>query len=494
MEAPLKENLPMSSLDTSTTKTATVAVATAAAVWTSSWTSALIKFIILTVILVIALIFMFTLGNLNEIRKNFPRYRCNPLFIPFASNFGYDTKDNFNFCLSTIFDSKAAEIFGPIYQLLAGFINLTKIIVDVALGIRKLFSNFLLGVNHFVQNVRDRIQQLLFNIRISFMRMQHLMARVYGTMYAVIWMGTSAITAGFNISDNSLVQFLFEFCFDPETPLQLADGSYIPIKDAQIGMNVAGGGKVTSVFEFDGSRTPMVKIDNVVLSSEHYVKYTSLNHWIPAKEHPNAQCVPSIPRLICLNVSNHIFNVGYTGLCVADYDEHSTPAIIQSTQQFAEKSLNGSSNNQENHQENEYELGVDPTVEIHMKDGSWKQISKIQIGDIVWNAGKVYGIVHEQVNFVSTINSIRISASQLVYDSTKHAWIRPIESCKYLPSTFIQLITANGTTMHIRSSTTKQELFIRDYREIPNPDMENAYIQGFSEKLSIYRPNVEISV
>lgn len=491
MEAPIKETIQNS-----------VTTVVNGAVWSTSWTSALVKFVILSGILLTALILMFTLGNLNEIRKNFPRYRCNPLFIPFASNFGYDTKDNFNFCLSTIFDTKAAEIFAPIYQLLAGFVNLTKLVVDVALGIRKLFSNFLLGVNNFVRSVRDRIQQLLFNIRMSFMRMQHLMNRVYGTMYAVIWMGTSAITAGFNISDNSLVQFLFEFCFDPETPLQLADGSYIPIKDARIGMKLAPVSvsapppEITSVFEFDGSRTPMVKIGDVVLSSEHYVQLTATGEWIPAKLHPLAKSVSCIPRLICLNVTNHEFNVGHTELRVADYDESSAPDVILRAQILAEKRLNGNSQIDTSARPgNEYELGIDPDVEVHMNDGSWKPISEIQIGDHVWNAGKVRGIVHEQVHSIATVNSVQVSASQLVYDNVKHKWIRNLESNVQVstPCIFAQLVTEHGSTMHVRSPVTKHELFIRDYREIPDPEMESAYTDAFSEKLISQTP-VQITV
>ena len=469
-------------------------VVSGGAVWTISWVSSLVKFLIMSGVLLTGLILMFTLGNLNEIRKNFPRYRCNPLFMPFASNFGYDTKDNFNFCLSTIFDSKAAEIFAPIYQLLVGFVSLTKSIVDVALGIRKLFSNFLLGVNGFVQNVRDRIQQLLFNIRMSFMRMQHLMSRVYGTMYAVIWMGTSAITAGFNISDNSLVQFLFEFCFDPETPLALADGTYIPIKNAKLGMKLLPtlnnpNPEITSIFEFDGSRTSMVSIDGVCMSREHYVfsPGSAGTKWLPARAHPRAESSAPRPRLICLNVAGHEFIVGHSGLVVADYDEHSSQEVIHKTQELAERCLNGQPPTSAS-VENEYELGIDSAAEVCMQNGSWKPLSKIQLGDNVWNAGSVLGIVTESVNSVCIYNSVQISASQLVYDSIQHKWIRNHALAKQIqePVHFKQLITSNGTTFRIRSPQTKCELFVRDYREIPDPEMESAYMDEFSssEKLT----------
>lgn len=461
------------------------AVVAGGALWNPSWTFGLIKFILLTVVFITALVLMFTMGNLNEIRKNFPRYRCNPIFIPFASQFGYDAKENFTFCLSTIFDMKAAEIFKPIYQLLAGFVSLTKMIVDVALGIRKLFSNFLLGVNGFVRNVRDRIQQLMFSIRMSFLRLQHLMGRVYGTMYAVVWMGTSAITAGFNISDNSLVQFLFEFCFDPDTPLKLADGSYIPIKDAKIGMALAPTPSnpnpvITSFFAFDGSRTPMVHIGDVTLSQEHYVRCGGM--WTAAGKHPAAQPVNSIPTLICLNVTGHEFIVGHTELVVADYDEHSSPDVITTTQTLAEQCLNGGNLTSSTDLRTNYELGLVPTTEVYMKDGSWKALSTINLGDHVWNAGRIYGIVHESVSEQVTYNSIEMSAAQLVYDPIKHIWRRNMEISIPLdtPRTFIQLLTAHMSAIRIRNPFTGRELYVRDYREIPNPEMETAYVEEFN--------------
>jgi hypothetical protein len=364
-------------------------------------------------------------------------------------------------------------------------------IVDVALGIRKLFSNFLLGVNGFVSNVRDRIQQLMFSIRMSFLRLQHLMGRVYGTMYAVIWMGTSAITAGFNISDNSLVQFLFEFCFDPDTPLKLADGSFIPIKDAKIGMKLAStptnpAPTITSVFQFDGTRTPMVQIGDVTLSKEHYVSGNET--WMAAGEHPDAQCVASVPMLICLNVTGHEFIVGHTELVVADYDEHSSPDVISATQTLAETCLNGGPSTQGSR--TNYELGIDPDAEVYMKDGSWKRLANIQLGDHVWNSGQVYGIVHESVSSCVTHKSIPMSAAQLVFNETQQKWTRNLEISTNLesPRIFIQLLTAHMSALRIRNHDTGYEVFVRDYREIPNPEMESAYLDKFAEESKKLNP------
>ena len=82
--------------------------------WEVGYTTTIVKFSIFTLVFVVLLALMFYAGNLKEIAENFPRYRCNPIIMPFAANFGYDAKENFEYCLTSIFNVKAAEIFTPI--------------------------------------------------------------------------------------------------------------------------------------------------------------------------------------------------------------------------------------------------------------------------------------------------------------------------------------------------------------------------------------------
>jgi hypothetical protein len=448
--------------------------------WNAAWTGTLIKLVILTLVLIGGLIAVFGVGNMKEVAENFPRYRCNPAFMPFAANFGYDPKENFNFCVNTVLQKQAAEYFGPIYGLLGGFTTIVQLIVDVTLGIRKLFSNFLLGINGFIGNVRDRIQGLLFQIRLSFMKLNNLMGRVYGTMYSVVWMGTAAMTAGFNIADNDLVNFLFEFCFDPETPVRLEDGSWKRIADVQIGDRLTSiHGKtpvVRSTFRFVGDQTPMVELDGVKLSAEHYVLGPE-RKWIQAGAHPRATPIPSIPELVCLNVSNHVFSVGTSGLIVADYDEHETPAVIRETQNVAMRALNGAIDGSKTIED--YSLGIGSNSLIKLNDGTWKSIQSIQLNDTVWNGGRVLGIVREFSETPIRIGSFVCTGAQAVFNSGKGVWARAATmgtACEAQEGLY-HIITETCGTLHVRS--VDSEYFIRDYREVALPEMEAAYRQEF---------------
>lgn len=433
----------------------------------------IVKFALLTLVFIGLLVAMFLMGSLTEIGKNFPRYRCNPLAMPFASNFGYDTMDNFNFCITSIFQGKAAEIFGPIYGLLGGFTAVITQIVNVTAGIRKLFSNFLAGVNGFVRSVHDKIQGVLFSVKMSFAKLMNLMGRVYGTMYAVIFMGTSAMTAGFNLADNDLVKFLFEFCFAPETPVVLYDGTVKPIKDLVIGdrlLDVDGHDVyVTSTFIFDGTNTPMVDLDGIVVSAEHFVKGSE--GMIEAGKHPNAVSAPSIPLLYCLNVSGHAFKIG--GHLFADYDEHDDGKTVKAVQQIAIKAVNG----RYGKHVDSYQLGYNPEDSIVLSNSKMKKLKDVRVGDTLYFSGKVLGRVEENTDSVCKFRDTFVAPATLLW--WKDEWVRagsvlPIEKCK---TTVINFITEGCCALHIYDA--HGSLYGRDYREVPLPEMEEPYREAF---------------
>jgi len=454
--------------------------------WKEGYTRTIIVFAIVTIINIALVFVALQMSNLADIKKHFGKYRCNPLFMPFVGNFGYNPMDNFNFCVQNIFNVKAAEVFAPIYSILATFQGVLMTVMNAAMSIRGMFANFLGGVEHFIASVRNKIQFLMNNVRMSFIRILNLMGKVYGTMFAVLFMGQSAMTAAFNLADNDLVKFIFEFCFDPNTPIQMADGSYKPISEVVIGDVLAGvpnnkAPVVTSVFRFAGGSTSMVSIGDVVLSAAHYVLAGEAG-MVMAETHPMAVWASSVPELVCLNVDGHKFRVGVDGLLVADYDEHDSAAVVAHTQRIAESALNGGYGNLGDTPVLDYSLGVDGDAEVLMVDGKWKRIDAIMIGDVIKHSGKVLGIVSEQcVSTIVSPSGIVFSGAQLVYDHDAHKWIRSANRWTATKAggtkTLYNLITMNSSVISIRKGAAIE--YIRDYREAPLPEMESAYEKEF---------------
>ena len=464
---------PLSIIQTAVAYTPSIEELTA--LYEKNFNYTLIKFVIITIIQIFIVIWTLAGGGLADIAQNWPKYRCNPLIMPFAGLFGYDATENFNFCMKNIFSMNAGAVLAPIYGVMANFTDIVGTISNVANSFRYLIANLLHGMERLMGSFRDRFQFILFSIRMSFFKIMNLMGRLYSTFYAVIFMGMSALQAANNVANNDLVKFLLEFCFDPQTPIELASGLIKPLKDLNIGDKLAlvNGVNpiVTSLFEFNGKETPMVKIGPTIVSAKHYVFYYG---WIEASSHPDAKIVSSLERLVCLNTDTHTLSIN--GLVYSDYDESESPDVIKSTQELAEKTLNsglsgiGISN---------YDLGIEGSTEILLENGSYKPIESIVIGDTLAGNSVVMGTVKEEVSSVVKLNNgLRVSSAQLIWSDRQNSWIRAafLYKAKILnkKEIFYQLIT--------EKSIIETPLYMfRDYREVNIPEMEQAYTEKLTK-------------
>lgn len=447
-----------------------------AAMWEKNFYSNMTKFIIVTAIQVGIVVWVISGGGIAEVINNWPKYRCNPVIMPFAGMFGYDASENFNFCMKNIFSMNAGAVLAPVYGVMSNFTDIIGTISNVANSFRYLIANLLHGMERLMSSFRDRFQFILFSIRMSFFKIMNLMGRLYTTFYAVIFMGMSALQAAQNVANNDMVKFLLEFCFDPETPIELASGKVVPIAQVSIGDKLAAingvSPIVTSKFKFNGISTPMVKLNNTIVSSKHFVYYEKLASWIMAGDHPDAEFAMSLPYLVCLNTSTHTVRINNT--IFADYDESESPEVIKATQKLAEQCLNSGVSGRVT---SDYALGLDGLTQIKMCDGSYKQLNKISIGDAISQGGSVLGLVQEEAMNICIIeNDVRVSEAQLLWTANK--WVRAGSKYPIIklakPEVFYQLIT------DLNIIVTKSGDMFRDYREVNIPEMEDAYERELS--------------
>lgn len=445
--------------------------------WNESFTGFLIRFGIITAIFLGILIAVLVSGFLNSTVDNWSRLRCSPLIMPFAEFFGYDSSENFNYCVRTMMQSQSGEFFQPIYAVLGQYSGSLGLVINTINGFRKALGNFKLSTDAFVGNVMAKIQSMIFQLRITFMRMMTLMNRVYGTMYSIIWMGTSALTAGISIGDNELVNFIFELCFAPDTTVRMLDGTLRTMDTLQIGDQLEGGQRITSVFRIKGDRTPMVRIGSDVVSGEHQVFCEETQEWIPARLHPAADSTDSLPLLICLNVEGHRFRTA-AGLQVADYDESDQATTITSVKAMAEQHLNGGLV-QETAPTAEYALGIESRAELWMESGEWIPLSEVQLGDKIYGGAEILGLVQEECPTTCLYEGLQMAAATLIHKGTLWERLESFLQPESTPSPTIlhQVLTDRAGPLFLRNPDTLLHFCVRDYREAPLPDLETPYLE-----------------
>ena len=424
--------------------------------------SSYLKPIVFTIIFAAIAFIIMTFTNFKEVSANWSAYRCKPQYMLLARVFGKDPQENFQFCANEVFKGEAAGVVGPIYKTMAQFVGFLSTILGNINSIRLQFATLVGGVNNMFQDMTSRVNQFFNAVRVSAQRIRSLMFRVYGTMFAMIYMTMSGVAAATSFGDTTIGRFLDTFCFHPDTLIVTERGT-LPIKDVVIGDRLTDGAKVTATFQFHAAGQPMVYLGPVLVSTNHYVRLE--DQWVMAGEHPDATQAPDwtdeLP-LICLNTDSHTIPIdNYT---FSDYDE--TAEADQETEKWTEAALNGGKVTTKARTWSEYGAVLDPSLIVQTR-GGLKKVSDLALGTTLVGGSRVIGLVNKETGEMTDLGT---SPSALIY--RQGSWrragtIRSVRPCKE---------NAIGVFVYPNSYiTTGSGLHVRDYLEVFSPDTEQAY-------------------
>lgn len=438
----------------------------------------MIGFFILLFVMIGVWVLLLGVADTSEISKNWPKYRCDPSVMPFASFYGHDTTENFNFCLNGIINMEMGGALSPILQMLAVFLGTLTTLITVANNIRLEMATFMGGINTIFQNFTDRFLQLSDNVRNSAQRIRMLMGRVYGSFFTIIYMSMSAMTALTNFTDTFLFKFLDTFCFDPDTKILVVGKGYIPVKDVEVDDVLSNGITVTAKLSFLADGQPMVSLPGgITVSTNHYIEHNG--KWVRSDEHPDAVSAGvwngGVERpLICFNTHNHRIPIGeYTFL---DYDE--TSKADQETMDWVETRLNALATKKNRNYE--YNTLVDPSTAIRLKSGEYANACSVTLGTEL-STGKVIGVIRKKAREVCVLQSgDYVTPGLLVWDPHQKVWFRAGDRYG------IQYDNLKRDYFHfIVSPTANIELtkgiLVRDYFEVHSPETEQFYAKAIED-------------
>jgi len=434
---------------------------------------------------IILLLFLFTViynglsfaNELQRIKDNWAEQRCNPMIMPFASQFGYNTSENFQFCMGKIFNMHSASYMGSFGSITARFTGLLTSIFSSISSMRNVIATLGGGINVIFQEFTDRISLFFFKLRMNAIHLKMMFGRIYAILFSVMYMGMSGITGMSSFTNTFLFSFLDTFCFPGNTLITVADNinntiKQVPIKDIKIGdILLPGDCRVTSTFSFYAKGQPMVKIGSIIVSTNHYLYFQG--KIIKAGDHPYANHIGewnTDDYLYCLNTSNHIIPVGIMDFL--DYDE--TGKADKETMQFVENRINATPSIKQ-YNFTEYGFAIDENEKIWTKSGL-KAIKDIVIGEKLTTGSEVVGLIRKEVSEICNVFTIKITPSTLYWNSKK--WSRigehfPIQKVKM---EFVSLIVTPNSQIELENG-----LYVRDYMELCSPDTESYYSKHIKE-------------
>ena len=448
-------------------------------------------YLLFTLLLAVCIGGFFGLENtasMIDIQMNWSQYRCQPQMMPLAGLFGYSINENFEFCLQQIIQESTKGITGPFATGMFGFTSILMNLMNSANSFRTMLATLVGGVIKIINEFKARMTAMMGRVKLTASRMKTLMYRVYGTMFAVIYMGLSAQTGIANFGDTFIFKFIDTFCFPPEQPMTLHDGLVIPISEVIVGDILQGGHRVETIYKFAADGQEMVELspplgqntaEPIQVSSNHFMKYNG--KWIMAKDHPDAKSIGGWMGgkerpLICLTTHDHLLPVG--PYMFADYDETEEANI--ETQAWVDKSLNGKTRPDTPHPNSSYEVGLPATTMIKTITG-YKPLYEIKLGEKLTETDTVVGIQSSETSEFCRLTEIqRVTRGSLIWNEEKSEWLR---AYSFLPEAVsnktdvIALFVSPGAKYEIMGGH-----IIRDAMEIYSPDTKKLYAEALLKK------------
>jgi hypothetical protein len=117
--------------------------------------------------------------GVENIKRNWPKYRCNPSIMPFAGTFGHDPVQNFTYCMQSIqtnymgylmqpfeynlgvIGSLGSQLTGSIQKVRQFISYLRDMIISIVQNIFGVFLNLIIEIQRVLIGIKDLFSKLI---------------------------------------------------------------------------------------------------------------------------------------------------------------------------------------------------------------------------------------------------------------------------------------------------------------------------------------------
>lgn len=342
--------------------------------------------LLVTFTAIVAGFYAYGMSHLREIKQNWVKYRCNPVYMPLAGMVGSDIVSNFTQCTMQNVQSYAGFVMDPLFQQFGMLQDVIRNILDSTQFIRQKMAGTVDAFLSIVSSVVGKIQNTMSVSGQLIGRIKTLMERIVATFIVLIHITTTGLQTGMSVANGPIGKTADFLCFDPRTAIQLKDRSYKQMMDIVPGDTLIDGSVVTSMLVFDGSQTRMCELRGIRVSGNHKVLHH--DEWIRVEDHPEAIHYPSLPRIACLNTATHCIPIG--PFVFRDYEE------TDNVTEFYEDVAKHYDQPGVHPMRYRYRTtGVFPQTYVRLENEKPRLITDVRIGDRVKYGGRVLGkIIH----------------------------------------------------------------------------------------------------
>ena len=292
----------------------------------STW----LTFIILNIAFVLMIVRVYMASAILKIKDDWPKYRCNPMFMPFSDNIA----DDFTFCVQKVQTGYMNFLLQPLNYLLGSLDAIGgKFNMDI-LNVRKMYDWIRSQVSTIVQSVFSVALALITEFQRITISTKDLFMKMMGITRVMMNMVQGSIKTGqstWNGPAGEMVRGLGSVCFHPNTHVKLSNGDIKCMKELKLGDTLRGGSIVRAVMKLAHNGTDIYhkfanageNKEDIYVTGSHMV-LNNTGEYVQVRHHPEATSCPEkeITWFSCLITSDHKIPIGNMTFWDWDDDIH----------------------------------------------------------------------------------------------------------------------------------------------------------------------------
>jgi len=254
-----------------------------------------INFIYVNLGFVAQIFVMYYFSAVAEIKNNWPKYRCNPMFMPLSDNIEKD----FTYCVQSMQTNFMGYLLQPINYIINSLSSMGGEFSGSINYIRTMISSIRSMITSIIQNVFGVFLNLIIEFQKITIGIKDLVGKIIGVMVTVMYLIDGSIKtmqSTWNGPPGQMVRALGGNCFLPETKIKLKNGTVVAMKDLNLGDILENGSRVDALMKIDNKFNEKYYIihkkgldeSDIYVTGTHMIFSESSNKYIEVKDHPEA--------------------------------------------------------------------------------------------------------------------------------------------------------------------------------------------------------------
>ena len=279
----------------------------------SNW----LNFVYVNIAFVIYMAGVFYYNQLAEIKEDWPKYRCNPMYMFLADN----VEENFTYCVQNMQTGLMGYLLEPITFVTNSLTSQLGGFSESIQNIRAMFDKIRTFFSSIVQNIFGVFLNLIIEFQRITIGIKDLMGKSIGIMVSLMYVMDGSIktmNSTWNGPPRQMVRALGK-CFHPNTTLLLQNQKLVSMKNIELGDVLEDGSIVETILKIDNRKNTeyFYKIlDNsrdeyIFVTGSHLVYDESSNTFIKVENYHKAEKTnKKSDVLYCLITDTHKIQIG----------------------------------------------------------------------------------------------------------------------------------------------------------------------------------------